>query len=354
MGAVRRKPSASDPGHTCMRIRLKLLALLHAVVITAADAQPRYSPTMVAPIPGMGYSICTATDSLRRTVTFYVTDAPARATPVPLVVYVHGSGHRSNFQRSGNGVTPSNGHATIADVVESSARVVAVEKPGVSLYDRGDAPAGVKFREEHTLERWTEAVVAATIAASRLPGMDSTRVLVVGHSEGGLVAARVAARLPMISHVAILAGGGPSQLFDLMLLARNGTFFSDISPDADVREAYVRAQWDSVLAHPQSADREFFGHAYRRWSSFLHDSPIAQLRQTRARVFLAQGARDGVVSRESFEALAAELSGAGRRPTTWLVPDADHSFRMLDPARAAEDGWAVVLGRVAQWYFESR
>jgi dipeptidyl aminopeptidase/acylaminoacyl peptidase len=337
-----------------MRIRFEQLALLHAAVITVAHAQPRYSPTLVAPIPEMGYSVYTTTDSLRRAVSFYVTDAPSRPTAVPLVVYVHGSGHRSHFQRAGNGVTPSNGHATIADVVESRARVVAVEKPGVSMYDRGETPAGVMFREEHTLERWTEAVVAATIAAGRLPGVDSMRVLVVGHSEGGLVAARVAARLPMVSHVAVLAGGGPSQLFDLLILARNGTFFGEVSPNAAVREAYVRAQWDSVLAHPQAADREFFGHPYRRWSSFLRDSPIAQLRQARARVFIAQGARDGVVSRESFDALDAELIGAGRRPTTWLVPDADHSFRILDPARAAEDGWAVVLGRVVTWYFESR
>jgi dipeptidyl aminopeptidase/acylaminoacyl peptidase len=138
------------------------------------------------------------------------------------------------------------------------------------------------------------------------------------------------------------------------VLARDGTFFSDISTDAGVREAYVRAQWDSIAAHPDAADRSFFGHPYRRWASFLRDSPIAKLRQSAARVFVAQGADDRAVSRESFEALSAELTGAGRHPVAWLVPHADHSFRIHDPGRAPEDGWPLVLGRVVAWYFETR
>ena len=336
-----------------MRIRFEFLAAL-CVVSSVIDAQPRYTPTVVGPIREMGYTTFSTTDSLRRDITFFMSDAPSRGAPLPLVVYVHGSGHRSHFQRAPDGVTPTNGHATLADAVEGRARVLVVEKPGVALFDDGEQPASTAFREQHTLERWTEAVVAATTAAGRVPGVDSTRVLMVGHSEGGLVAARVAARLPAVSHVAILAGGGPSQLFDLLVLARDGTFFSDVSPDAGEREAYVRAQWDSILAHPDASDRQFFGHPYRRWSSFLRDSPIRQLRQTGAKIFMAQGAQDRAVSRESFDALAADLTGTGRRPVTWLVPHADHSFRIHDPSRPPEDGWPMVLGRVVAWYFETR
>jgi hypothetical protein len=46
------------------------------------------------------------------------------------------------------------------------------------------------FWREHTLERWSEAVSAALIAARSLPFIDQTKTLVLGHSEGGLVACK--------------------------------------------------------------------------------------------------------------------------------------------------------------------
>ena len=171
----------------------------------------------------------------------------------------------------------------------------------------------------------------------------------MGHSEGGLVAARVAARLTGVTHVALLAGGGPTQLFDLLQLARAGTFFSDVSADPGEREAYVRVQWDSIRTDPESATRSFFGHPYRRWSTFLADSPIDALKEIAAKVFLAQGELDRAVTRESFEVLAAQLTAAGRAPTVHLVPGADHSFA-LTSASPPRDGWAEMLGAVLRWF----
>ncbi|HEX6838567.1 MAG TPA: hypothetical protein VF334_18445 [Polyangia bacterium] len=84
-----------------------------------------------------------------------------------------------------------------------------------------------EFLREHMLSRWAEAVAAAIRSAVKLPEVDPRRLLVVGWSEGGIVAARVAADHPrMVTHVASLAGGGPTQLFDLVVAA--GTSGSDV------------------------------------------------------------------------------------------------------------------------------
>lgn len=300
-------------------------------------------------VRGQPYEAYQTRDSLGRQIRFYVSE-PAGTADVPLIAYVHGSGHRSLFQRAGDRVVPANGHATLTDRARGRARVLIVEKPGVALYEDGQAAPSALFRTEHTLDRWAEAVAAAVLAARRLPGIDTTRLLVVGHSEGGLVAARVAARLPFVTHVALLAGGGPSQLLDLVVLARDGSFLDQVSPDPAERERFVLAGWDSILADPESADREFLGHPYRRWSSFLRDSPIVELRRTGARVFVAQGAEDRAVSRASFDALVAELTGAGRRPTVRLVAGADHSFLITAPDGARRDGWGEILGELLDWF----
>jgi pimeloyl-ACP methyl ester carboxylesterase len=327
--------------------------LFAALSVLPVAAQTPYQPVAAGKLRGQPYASYTTRDSLGRQISFYLSEATGEGS-TPLVVYVHGSGNASHFTRAADRIRPANGHATIVDAARGRTRVLIVEKPGVVLFDSGGATLRPEFRVEHTLERWAEAVVASVVAASRLPDVDSTRVLVVGHSEGGLVAARVARRLTSVSHVALLAGGGPSQLFDLRLLARSGAMFEWVATEPEEREAYVLAQWDSILASPESVNRTFFGHAYRRWASFLRASPIAELRATNARLFVAQGANDRAVSRESFDALVSELQGMGRRPLAMLVPDADHSFAIIGADGQRKDGWLLILTQLLDWYSRDR
>ena len=293
-------------------------------------------------------------DRFDRRIVFYVSEEPDDAGSLPLVVYVHGSGAQSHFVEVDGRVQGRNGHSSLADVVRGRARLLIVEKPGVKFLDAPADPGGAThasplFRVEHTLDRWTEAVRAASAAGRKLPGIRAGAVLVVGHSEGGIIAAKLAAECDWITHVAVLAGGGPTQLFDLILLARAGTFFRHISDSADARVDYVLEEWKKILAHPDDADRLFFGHPYRRWSSFLRTSTLEQLLQTRARIYVAQGTEDQAVAWESFEVLRAELQARARDATFDTVAGADHSLAIAT-AGGRSDGWRDVLQRVVVWF----
>jgi pimeloyl-ACP methyl ester carboxylesterase len=293
-------------------------------------------------------------DRFDRRIVFYVSEETDDAGSLPLVVYVHGSGAQSHFVEVDGRLQGRNGHSSFADVVRGRARLLIVEKPGVKFLDAPADPGGATdaspmFRMEHTLERWTEAVRAASAAGRKLPGIRAGAVLVVGHSEGGIVAAKLAAECDWITHVAVLAGGGPTQLFDLILLARAGTFFRRISDDADARVDYVLEEWKKILARPDDADRLFFGHPCRRWSSFLRTSTLEQLLRTRARIYVAQGTEDRAVAWESFEVLRAELQARARDATFDTVAGADHSL-VIAAAGGRTDGWPDVLQRVVAWF----
>ena len=328
-----------------MRLTCYALLLLIGWAVPAR-AQHRYSPEGGAPVPGQPYLAYQAQDSLGRHVQFYVSE---RSGPeaAPVVLYVQGSGAGSLFVRDGGQLRPALGHATLVDVAGPRGRIVIVEKPGVTPGARATEALPEGFRREHSLERWAEAVAAAFQAARRLPGVDTTRALVIGHSEGGIVAARVAGRLPAVTHLALLAAGGPTQLFDLLELARRGDFFRSVSPEPGVRERFVRTQWDSVLAHPDDPDRLFFGHPYRRWSSFLSSSTLEEVDRTGARLFIAQGDSDEAVSVASFHALSSHLWSRGRDVTVRFVAGADHSFARSE---SSVDGWAVMLGEIYRWF----
>jgi pimeloyl-ACP methyl ester carboxylesterase len=311
----------------------------------------RYRPVAEpARVPQQPYLRHSTEDAFGRRVVFYVSEEPADAPPLPLVGYVQGSGCSSLFVAAGGRPRGTGGHNTLRDVVAGRARLVIVEKPGVEYLDAprdagGAGEARAAFREEHTLERWCEAVHAALQAARVLPCVRAGRVLVVGHSEGGIVASKLAADHGWITHVAVLAGGGPTQLFDLVTLARRGAFFAHVAAEPELRVQHVLDEWQRIRADPESATQLFFGHPYRRWSSFLATSTLDQLLAGKARVYAAQGGRDAAVAPESFELLRAGLLARGRDATFDLVADADHSF-----ARPGGDGWREVLERVVAWF----
>lgn len=333
----------------------KLLIALCAFGTISVEAQSRaatYEPQKdKVLVPQQPYERYFTRDKFGREITFYLSESRANQDARPLVVYVQGSGCASLFARRNNRVVPTSGHITVQQVTEGKARVLIVEKPGVKFLE--DPQAGCttasEFNREHTLDRWAEAVEAAIRAAHKLPQVRKDKTLVIGHSEGGLVASRVARDLPaVVTHVASLAGGGVTQLFDLLTLARKGSFFRQISADPEARVKYVLEQWQAIQAEPLSAEKFFFGFAYRRWSSFLASSPLEELSQARSKIYLAQGVDDDAVDVASSDALFAQLQAHGKQLVYDRVEGADHSFNIK--GKQEINGWQEEFVRIVAWY----
>ncbi len=366
---------------TSMRIAVVVAALILAPLGLAQSAQPgpfagedvtlpapppeRFVPLAdPTPIPRSSWKRYFTRDALDRVVVFYVRTPSEQAKPdapsLPVVVFVQGSGSQSVFTRvdTSDGVrySASGGQGSLAQACAGRAIVVIAEKVGVRFAENPEHPGGAEggsptFRQEHTLDRWSAAVGAALRAALALPHADRTRVLVAGHSEGGLVACKVAADNPEVTHVATLAGGGPTQLFDLVELARRGDMCGG-GTGGDECAARMYAMWDEVLKDPDSSDRFFLGHPHRRWSSFLRTSPSEQLERTHARVFIAQGTEDRAVFPAGADMLYATLRARGR-DVTYARVEGDHGF-MKPGADGAPDvaGWQAMHDRVARWFLE--
>lgn len=303
---------------------------------------------LASPVPDQPYTRHVTTDEHGRSIRYYLTE---ESEPLPLLVYVQGSGHSSHFGKRDGQIRGQTGHNTIADVARGRMRLLIVDKPGVDWLDDGREPASDAFRAEHTLDRWCAAIEAAMAAAGDRPDVDASRIAVVGHSEGGLVACRIAAMNEDVTHVAVLAGGGPTQLYDLLVLAREG----EIGPETESpqeRVSRILRGWDRIQTDPTSTEQFFLGHCYRRWSSFLATSPMEQLPRSDARVFMAQGEHDRAVSRHSFDMLHAHLLAQGRDVTARLVAQANHSFR-IEGDGGVVDGWSEIMNDIVSWTLEA-
>jgi dienelactone hydrolase len=293
-------------------------------------------------------------DKFGRKITFYLSKAPEAHAKLPLVVVINGSGCSSSFMKIGNKL--GGGIQMLwLQIVNRHARVMVVEKPGVNFLDSPAEPGAAtgcskEFLLEHTLPRWAEAVGASIRAAQRLPQVDASRTLVAGISEGGIVAARAAAENPRITHVASLSGGGPTQLYDLAILARSQDMFEDASLTADERVNRLYAEWEKIRREPDSIDKLFLGHPYRRWSSFLATSVQDELLRSKSRIYIAHGSKDTSVPVESFDMLRAELAAHGRDFVAERVEGADHSFLKEGDAPGPPQGLIEVLKHVWSWF----
>jgi pimeloyl-ACP methyl ester carboxylesterase len=343
---------AEEPPNKLSNLILLLSVMLNGLGPIEADP-PKVVLDETA--PKLPYQRYTTEDSLGRTITFYLSRMPAEApdAKLPVVLWIQGSGCQSLFSKRPEGIADGL-QALIVKEAKGRARVCAVEKPGVQFLDTPARPgtaegASTQFLSEHTLPRWTEANVAALRGVWTLGGVDPSRTLVMGHSEGGIVAARVASELAEVTHVASLAGGGPTQLFslaDLDARPRPG----DEPGSAEKRRQAVFDEWRRIQADPDSITKFWRAHPYRRWSTFLQSSLTAELLKSRARVYLVHGTNDAATGIAAFDLALAELTAQRRDVTAERLEGADHGFRTDGMPQGSPDGFRAVASRVLEWF----
>ncbi|MDX2148810.1 MAG: alpha/beta hydrolase fold domain-containing protein [Planctomycetota bacterium] len=297
-------------------------------------------------------------DAHGRQVTCYLsrTDADQPGTRRPLVVWIQGSGCNSLFTKTPDGRVGGGLQNMLLMQSNARYRVLIVEKPGVQFLDNPQPPGAAsgcaqEFLEQHTAERWRDALLAALRGALARPDVDPSHVLVVGHSEGGDMAAHVAAAEDRVTHVGVLCAGSPTQLFDLAELhrAQQGPDDSDEAA-REQRLEQVYEAWSRILADPDSTDKHEWGHPHRRWSSFMRLSPMESLIQSKAKVYLAYATNDRAVPAVATDLTRAMLVAKGRDVKVERRVGEDHGFSK--PGERPGEGFSEVLANVLGWWLD--
>jgi dienelactone hydrolase len=296
-------------------------------------------------VEGTSFHRYSTQDQLGRTITFYLSDSSTDRS-MPLAVFVQGSGCASLFQRQGGRIMQG-AFVLLLAATRGRARVLVVEKPGVQFLDEPADPADAKtcrpeFLVEHTLDRWTAAIIASIKAAHQLPRIDASRTLVIGGSEGGVVAVHVTNVLPLVTHAASIAGGGPNHLFILADYVRR----QGLDPEVEVYGC-----WAKILRDPESTTQFCWGQPYRLWSSLLKTSLTQECLESRAALYLVHGTADEWSSVASFDVMRAELAAKQRKAVFERIDGANHSLSRANEKQ--EDGLTAVFGRIMDWFGEA-
>lgn len=219
-----------------------------------------------------------------------------------------------------------------------------LEKPGVELFDdQGARPMRESCRPEffleHTLDRWAEAIAATIRSAHALPSVDDTSTLVLGISEGSMVAVRVSNVLAKVTLVASLSGGGPNHMYVAAECVRR------LGLDSD---ELVYDCWQQVQADPQSTTRFCLDHPFRHWSGFYETSLIEECLRSSAQLYLVHGSADEQNFVGGFDMMRAELAAKGRSGVFERLEGAGHTLDL--PSQVPPEGFVAVFERLASWF----
>ena len=211
-------------------------------------------------------------------------------------------------------------------------RIYATQKPGV-----GRTSAGLVCSDAYLDWNSFPQIVAHNREALRvvMARHGGSLAAVIGVSEGGTVAAQLAAENPQIRRLVVIGSGGlPFRKAAQLLAAKRG------EPPSSIDAAFAR-----IAADPDNARATVYGMTHRYWSTLLDVDPTPTFLKLKQPTLLVMGELDQSVPIESAVHLRNEMAAAKRSNFALeVVPGASHLL-----VRDGVDQKPAVMRRIGVW-----
>lgn len=318
-----------------------------------ADDQTRAYPLpadatiegIAAAFPEKTLKFASGADSLAGSLMLPAPD-PARPGPRGALVFVSGSGPSDRDETVG-------GFAVFRALAE---KLAAAGYASLRYDDRGVEDSGGDYGQV-TMDILARDAVAAALALRARPEIDPARVGVLGHSEGAILAAQIAALLAQQSGqppwCVVMMAGSPHAGRDIILQQQeHGLQAGGFSPEqvehkrALQRQVFAcvdgRADWASVLAMADTTETQALemqrGFIEGPWfKSFLDYAAAGWLKQLKAPVLVLHGELDTQLPPAHGAALRDSLKAAGHERVSYVpARGVNHLFQVAKTGEADE------------------
>lgn len=250
----------------------------------------------------------------------------------PIILLLSGSGCGDFSQR----------FASFFELYPPPLNVWLLDKPGIKPGADMMAPCSNKFSAHDFLQHRVDDNLAFLAQHPVLKVRPPRSIAVLGFSEGGTVAPVLAAASDKIGWLATAGSGGLPQGEEFMIFAKRGVppFGTPFS------RKYLLKEYAAIKRDPASLKKEFFGHPYRYWSSFLFLDPLQTYARLDMPMVAAMGEKDDSVPIES-----------GRALRDYFVAHPDKNFRYIEFPNASHglrtpesNGAQLFVAALARWF----
>ncbi len=176
------------------------------------------------------------------------------------------------------------------------------------------------------------------------------KIVVIGHSEGSDVVAKLGTINKKITHIGFWSGSGNSQLYDFPLFIRKDIIAGKISEEEGLQQMdSLFSKYKEIVKNKESINKQWYGHPYKRWFYFS-EPPVENLLQIDIPLFVAMGAKDTSVPVESTYLIPVEFIRKEKENLTFKVyPNLDHGFRETLPSGKKKRHWNRVFLDFMNW-----
>jgi pimeloyl-ACP methyl ester carboxylesterase len=159
------------------------------------------------------------------------------------------------------------------------------------------------------------------------------RLIMIGGSEGGRVAAAVSAQTPEVKATALFTCGGGLTTLDELTIAFTKYMQSHGESEQEIAETlgFLDLQVHAMLINP-TPEKKFMEYTYKWWVSHLNRHPITDILQINHPLYYAHGTEDAVVPIESADNVAEQLRGLGKSDFYYhRIEGCGHDMRTFPP-----------------------
>ena len=242
--------------------------------------------------------------------------------PVPAVVMVHGSG-ASNMDEKVMKLTP------FKDLAEGLAR------HGIASlrYDKRSFAHGLKMIRNRSLTVKEETIEDAILAVKMLredPRIDHSRIFILGHSMGAMLAPRIDAEGADVRGLIMMAGT-PYRLEDIVLrqLRQAGRGKSVLNRIVQLEYRFYRRKFRGLyeMSDEEAKKKKFAGNLTLYYFKEMGQKTAADyLLASRKPAFILQGGKDfQVLAKKDYREFRRVLAGRARTGFR-LYPELNHCF----------------------------
>jgi len=272
----------------------------------------------------------------------------------PLIVYLQGSSNFPLFWLNPNGSYSS---STTLDFnsISNDYHIILISKPNTPLVDSITiAPSGRKqypikegYREKYSLDWRVNSADKVINDAIKKLNIDSSTIIVWGHSEGSQVAPAVAVKNKKVTHVIAMMGNALNHLYDFILMERLSALKGEKSnkkAQLNIDSLYI--EFEKIYDDPKSTEKEWFGETYYKWSSFTVNSPIENMLKLDIPILYIAGGNDHH-SILNMDYAKLEFLRKGKENMTYKVyPNCDHFFMEVKTDESGKKVWVDRLDEV--------